>query len=273
MAIKRRGYGDSEINMAGLDPRRFGGYAPGDYTKAKSHQDYEHMYALLSPGEQHAAARPLRTSALYKKLESKGAQFAEAFGWERARWFDPSGKGEDYSFRRSNWFDPVADECRAVRERVGILDLSSFAKFEIQGPDARAYLDRITANGAPPRVSAMRLTHMLTPAGMIEAEMTVTRLAPDHFYALSGATAELKDFDLLHNPEVEGCQPNLGGHPEKGGAGQARVVGPDQGSQHDQAEGHAAQRREAGREAPGVALRVGEGVLARGGGGHGGPGA
>ena len=197
-------HGQAEINMAEVDPRRFGDWAAGDYCLAKSLTDYEHMYVLLTPGDQHEAARPFRTSALYEKLKAKGAVFQETFGWERVKWFDGEGAGEDYSFRRTNWFDPVARECKAVREGIGILDLSSFAKYDITGPGAEAFLDRVTANGAPKRAGGITLTHILTDDGMIEAEMTVTRLANDHFYALSGATAEVKDFDLLTKARQDG---------------------------------------------------------------------
>ncbi|MDH3376620.1 MAG: FAD-dependent oxidoreductase [Gammaproteobacteria bacterium] len=197
-------HGQSEINMAEVDPRRYGDWSAGDYCHARSLCEYEHMYKLLSPGEQHEAARPVRTSGLYDTLKAKGAQFADAFGWERVRWFDASGNGEDYSFRRTNWFDPVAEECKAVRERVGVLDLSSFAKYDITGADADAFLNRVTANGAPRKTGGVTLTHILTDAGMIEAEMTITRFADDRFYALSGATAEVKDFDLLNKGKQDG---------------------------------------------------------------------
>ena len=190
-------HGQAEVNMAELDPRRFGEWSMGEYCDTKAISEYERMYRLLSPGEQDEAARPLRTSALYERLKAKGAQFAEAFGWERVKWFDSLGSGEDYSFRRTNWFEPVAEECRAVRSGVGVLDLSSFAKYDIVGPDAISFLNRVTANGAPRRDGGIVLTHLLTAEGMIESEMTVTRLADDHLYALSGATAELKDLDLL----------------------------------------------------------------------------
>jgi dimethylglycine dehydrogenase len=196
-------HGQAEINMAELDPRRFGEWSMGEYCDTKAFSEYERMYRLLSPGEQDEAARPLRTSGLYNKLKDKGAQFAEAFGWERVKWFAAPGTREDYSFRRTNWFEPVAQECKAVREGVGVLDLSSFAKYDIVGPDARKLLDRLTANGAPRRDGGIVLTHLLTDDGMIESEMTVTRLADDHLYALSGATAELKDLDLLTKGKLD----------------------------------------------------------------------
>ena len=197
-------HGQAEVNMASLDPRRFGDWAAGDYCRAKAIEEYQHMYALMAPGEHLESGRPLRTTPLYEKLKGKGAQFADAFGWERAKWFDKSGKGERYSFRRSDHFDVVGEECKAVRERVGIMDLSSFAKYEISGADAEAMLNRVCANSVSKKQGGVTLTHILTPAGMIESELTITRLGDDQFYALSGATAELKDRDLLTRGIAEG---------------------------------------------------------------------
>ena len=110
--------GDAEINMAGIDPRRFGGYAPGDYTKAMSHQDYEHMYALHLPGEERPASRKTRITPLYDRLTEKGAVHTMGNGWERAKWFSLDGREEQPGFRHNNIFEVVAAECRAVRERV-----------------------------------------------------------------------------------------------------------------------------------------------------------
>ncbi len=190
-------HGQAEINMREMDPRRFGDYAVGDYNLAKALDEYEHMYAVHYPGEHRDPGRPVRTSPLYQKLKHQGAVYADVFGWERPKWFAPAGVEELYSFRRTNWFEHVAEECRAVRERVGLLDLSSFAKYDITGPDARAFLDRLCANRIPKRDGRTVLTHMLTADGMIESELTVTRFAADRFYALSGAAAELHDLDML----------------------------------------------------------------------------
>ena len=197
-------HGQAEVNMAPLDPRRFGEWAAGDYCRTKAIEEYEHMYALMAPGEYLDSGRPLRTTPLYDKLKAKGAQFAEAFGWERAKWFDVSGEGERYSFRRSNYFEAVGAECKAVRERVGIMDLSSFAKYEIKGLDAEAMLNRVCANAVSKKPGGVALTHILTPDGMIESELTITRLGDDLFYALSGATAELKDMDMLTQGIADG---------------------------------------------------------------------
>ena len=190
-------HGQAEINMREFDPRRFGSWATKDYTEEVSVADYHHMYYCYKPGEQHTVGRGLRTSALHETLKAEGAQFSQVFGWERARWYDRSGKGEDFSFRRSNWFDAVRDEALAVRERVGLMDLSTFSKFEVTGPDAHGFLDRICANRIPARDGGVILGHLLNDNGFIESEITVTRLGPEHFYVLSAAAAQHHDFDQL----------------------------------------------------------------------------
>ncbi|MEM7250055.1 MAG: FAD-dependent oxidoreductase [Pseudomonadota bacterium] len=196
-------HGDAEINMAEFDPRRFADWAAGDYCRTMALCDYEHMYALWPHGDQHAAGRPQRTSALYETLKARGGLHETILGWERARWFDRAGDGERHSWRNTNWFDAVGEECRAVREGAGIIDLSAFAKFEVSGPGAEDFLARVLANGVP-RKGAVRLTHLLSERGRIEAEFTCTRTEDETFYLLSGAAAETKDFDLLCKAAVRG---------------------------------------------------------------------
>ncbi len=168
-------YGASEINMVGVDPRRFGSFADKEYARAKAHQDYTYMYVLRVPGEERPAGRPNRTSPLYEKLKEKGAVYTETFGWERPKWFSLDGRKEEWSFRRNNSFEVVAEECRAVRERVGVLDLSSFTKHDVTGPDAEAFLNRVLANRISRRKCGIILTHGLTDKGRIESEYTITR--------------------------------------------------------------------------------------------------
>ncbi len=196
--------GESEINMAGLDPRRFGTYADADYCRAKGHQAYEHMYTLHLPGEERPASRNRRCTPLFDKLNDMGAVHTEAHGWERPKWFSLDGAAEDVGFRRGNTFDAVAQECRAVRERVGVMDLSSFAKYDVSGPDAEAMLNRLIANKLPKRMGGIGLTHMLTRNGCIESEMTITRFSDDRFYVLSGAGAEEKDLDMMTQGKLDG---------------------------------------------------------------------
>lgn len=191
-------HGDAEINMASVDPRRFGVYADQIYTRAKSFDDYENMFETPLPGREVQAGRPRRVTPLYEVLKAKGAVMTEVHGWERPKYFAPAGFTEKLQFRRTNTFDLVAAEVRAVRERVGIMDLSSFAKFDVTGPGAEALLDRLTANRLPKKQGGIGLTQVLSDNGRIEGEWTITRFGPDRFYVLTGAGAEEQVRDCLN---------------------------------------------------------------------------
>lgn len=189
-------HGASEINMIGLDPRRFGEYADKAYTDSRAHREYWDMYILHPPGDELEEGRPARVTPMYEKLKAKGAEFTEAFGWERPQWFPPEGVQEEYAFKRNNVFDYVGKEAMNVRENVGVLELPSFSKYDVSGPDATAFLKRITANKLP-RIGRINLTHALNRMGRIEAEFTITRLARNRYYVLSGATSQIRDMDIM----------------------------------------------------------------------------
>ncbi len=197
-------HGDAEISMAAFDPRRFGDWASREYARAKSVQDYATMYEARLPGVERPAGRPVRTSALYGKLAAKGAVHTEASGWERPKWFSADGRSEAWSFRRSNVHDLVGEECRAVRGRVGVMDQSSLAKFEISGPGAEALVGRLYAN-RPPDLGRVTLAHRLSPNGRILGESTIARFAEDRFYAVSAAGWERRDMDAFDEAGVEGA--------------------------------------------------------------------
>jgi dimethylglycine dehydrogenase len=190
-------HGQAEISMREFDPRRFGAWETQEYAREVGVADYQHMYYCYKPAEQHAVGRGLRKSSLYDALAARGAQFSQVFGWERPRWYDRSGNGEVFSFKRSNWWNGVRQECLAVRERVGLMDLSTFAKFDVEGPDAFTFLQRICANKVPAADGRIMLGHLLNANGLIDSEITVTRLAADRFYVASAATAQLHDLDQL----------------------------------------------------------------------------
>jgi dimethylglycine dehydrogenase len=189
--------GASEINMRDFDARRFGPYADAAYTRAKAIDDYHHMFVTHLPNEERFAGRPVRTSPLQVALKEVGCVFTEAGGFERPKWFSPDGRIESLGFRRSNTFDLVAGECRTVAERVGIADLTSFAKYEVWGQDATKFLDRVLANRLPRKVGGIGLAHLLTDRGRIESEFSITRLADDRYYLVSSIVAEQRDLDLL----------------------------------------------------------------------------
>lgn len=190
-------HGAADINMREFAPSRFGDWAHQDYVRAKSFEDYQHMFVTHLPGEERPAGRPNRRSALYEKLCAKGAVHTEGAGWERPKWFSLDGTAETPGFRHDASFAVVADECRAVRERVGICDLSSFAKFDVTGPDATAALSRLLANRLPKREGGIGLAHRLTETGRIESEFSVTRFSDRHYYLVSALGAETADLDAL----------------------------------------------------------------------------
>jgi dimethylglycine dehydrogenase len=183
--------------MAEFDPRRFGAFADPSYVRDKVFLDYRQTFTTRRPGEEEMAGRPRKMSPLYAKLQAQGCVHTETFGWERPKWFSPDGRTEEYAYARNNVFDVVRDEVAAVHRRVGILDLTGFAKYDISGPGAEAFLNRVCANRVPRKTGGIALAHLLSPGGRIQGEMTLTRLGEDRFYALSAAAAELRDRDLL----------------------------------------------------------------------------
>lgn len=198
--------GQPSDNMWELDVRRFGPYTDATrYMVAKASDVYEREYAIHYPHEERPPARPLKTSALYDALQARGAVYGERFGWERPLWFAPPDVSpeDDLTFRRPKWLAHVAREARAVREHVGVLDQTSFAKFEVRGPGARAFLDYLCANTLPTEIGRISLTQILTRRGGIECDVTVTMVADDRYYVVSAAATEAHDLAWLtrHRPD------------------------------------------------------------------------
>ena len=200
-------HGAPEWDLWSLDRRRFGDYATTAYTVAKAVEVYQNEYASSFPNEEREAGRPLRTSPTYETLKAKGARFGARGGWERAVYFDLKGelpKKEVLSFRRESiWHGVVAEEVKAVRERVGVLDLPGFTKYELKGPGAAAHLDYLSCSKLP-STGRVSLAYALTPAGKLWSEFTITRVAEDHFYIISAAIAATHDMDLLSSTLPEG---------------------------------------------------------------------
>jgi 4-methylaminobutanoate oxidase (formaldehyde-forming) len=151
------------------------------------------------PFRQPATARGVRRSVLHDRLKELGACFGETAGWERANWFAPAGVKAEYaySYGRQNWFEHSAAEHNAVRNGVGLFDQSSFAKFVVQGPDAEAVLNHICANDVAVPVGKMVYTQWLNARGGIEADLTITREAPDRFLVVTAAATQTRDFAWL----------------------------------------------------------------------------
>jgi dimethylglycine dehydrogenase len=194
-------HGSADINMRDYDPRRFGAYAKKDWQIIKAHEDYKLRHEIPFPHFNRLAGRPIKPSPLYEILKEKGAVYEEVFGHERPRWFARNGVAQQdhYSFRRNEVFDMVAHECKAVREAVGIMDVTAFTKVEVKGADAYALLDRLTANKMPQKNGSIILTHMLNRRGRIELETTIVRMADDRFYLVCAAFFEQRLMDHLNH--------------------------------------------------------------------------
>jgi dimethylglycine dehydrogenase len=191
--------GEPGIDMLAVDPRRFGAYASKRYVVQKNEETYRSVFTIHFPDEERPAARPAKTSPVYDKLERLGAVWGQRYGWERANWFAPPGvaRQDDWSFRRSNYFAHVGNECRLMRERVGVIDLTPFTKHEVTGPGAEAWLEALVANKVPSKTGRIALCHALTTRGGIRSEFTITKLAEEHYYVVSAGAAERYDSDYL----------------------------------------------------------------------------
>jgi 4-methylaminobutanoate oxidase (formaldehyde-forming) len=181
--------GEPPTDLWPVDIRRFGApHADAAWVKSRTLELYGKHYTIAWPFEEHDSARPFRRSPLYGSLAAAGACFGEKLGWERPNWFAREGASpkDEYSFGRGNWFDAVAEEHRAARERVALFDQTSFAKFELSGPDAERALDWICAGDLRKAPGCLTYTQLLNRRGGIECDLTVARLAADLFYLVTG---------------------------------------------------------------------------------------
>ncbi len=191
--------GEPSIDLHEFDPRRFGTYANRSYACIKAKEAFAANFGINYPDWDWPSARPAKTSPCYEKLKQHGAVFGAVYGWEVANWFAPPGvEAKDRnSYRRSNYFEYVGRECRAVRELVGMYDLTSSSKYDVCGPGAASWLDGLFASRLPARPGQGSLCYLLTALGGVECEFTVTRLAEDHFYLVGPTAAERHHFDVL----------------------------------------------------------------------------
>ncbi|MBV8567062.1 MAG: GcvT family protein [Methylobacteriaceae bacterium] len=183
--------GDPGADIWAMDVARYGNWATLAYTNAKVRENYSRRFRIRFPNEELAAARPLRMTPVYDRLKAEGAVFGDYCGLEHPLWFAPKGvpATEEVTFRRSNAHAHVGEECRAVRERVGLLEISNYGKFEVTGPGAAAFLSRVMANRVP-AVGRMVLTPMLNEAGKLIGDFTIGRVAEDWFFLVCTYAAE-----------------------------------------------------------------------------------
>ncbi len=192
-------HGAADLNMRDFDPRRFGAYADRSWQVTKAKEDYCLRHEIPFPHLNRLAGRPVKTSSLYRTLIARGAVHEEVFGWERPRWFahqDLEAK-DIYSFRRSALDGVIATEVHAVRTAAGILDISSFAKIEVWGPDAHAFLDGVLPSRIPGTDGRVFLAHFLNRRGRIEVEASIVRLARNRYYITCAAFFERRVIDHL----------------------------------------------------------------------------
>jgi dimethylglycine dehydrogenase len=183
--------GDPGFDVWAMDVARFGPFATPGYTQAKVRENYSRRFRITFPNEELAAARPLRTTPLYDLLVAENAVMGASFGQEHALWFAPPGSEpvEHITFGRSNAFPVVAEECRAVREAVGLLETSNFAKYEVKGPGAEAWLGRVMA-GRLPAPGRITLSPMLNEAGRLIGDFTLARTGEERFLVFGSGVAE-----------------------------------------------------------------------------------
>jgi dimethylglycine dehydrogenase len=191
-------HGEAVYDTWCLDPRRFAKYADIDYTALKAIEDYQNEFRFHMPHEYRPAGRPARTTPLYEVLEQAGAEFGVVNGWERALYYKPSPDFEEvHSFRFNNTFDVVAKEVEAVRDRVAIMEVSGFNRYEITGEGVHDWLDTIMCSRVPRKPGRVGLTYFLNDDGNVKGEATLANLGPDRVWYGSAAAAELHDMDWL----------------------------------------------------------------------------
>lgn len=193
--------GEAEIDMASLDPKRYGPWMTTEYAMRKNEECYSHVYILHHPDEEREACRPLRTAPAYDRQKAAGAQFGQVNGWERPNYYGPENALDSFdhdarSFRRGAWWQHAVDEAKAIRQGVGLIDATAFSKHVVHGPGAAAFLDWFTCNRLP-RIGRVGLTYALTAHGTTRSEYTIMREAEDRFLLVSAGAWHAYDRDFL----------------------------------------------------------------------------
>ncbi|MFM8266563.1 MAG: FAD-dependent oxidoreductase [Ilumatobacteraceae bacterium] len=199
--------GHPSLDLWPLDVRRFSfHHTTRHFIGPRMVELYGHHYKLAAPGSEKTSVRGVRRSPLHDALAARGAVFGSRGGWERANWFAPPGVEavDRPSFDEPNWFPHVGEECRAVRERVGLVDQTSFAKFEISGPAALDAVQRLSVADMDTPVGAVMYTQLCNDRGGIECDLTMTRTAPDRWYVVTGSAFGAHDMGWIaeHAPDV-----------------------------------------------------------------------
>ena len=182
-------HGDPGFDVFAMDVSRYGDYATLAYTNAKVRENYSRRFSIRYPNEELPGARPFLTTPIYDKLKEKGAIFGASYGLEAPLWFAPEGVTDQFSWRRSNDFEAVAAESKAVRESVGLMETSGFAKYAVTGPGAEAWLDRMLTARVP-ATGKMTLAPMLKEDGKLIGDFTLAKLGEGDFLVIGSGIAE-----------------------------------------------------------------------------------
>lgn len=203
-------HGEAEIDMAALDPKRYGNWMTTEYAARKNEECYSHVFVLHHPDEEREACRPLRTTPCYDRVKSLGAQFGTVNGWERPNYYAPQGFDDhaSRSFRRGGWWQYAVEEAKAIREGVGMVEASAFTKHIVKGPGAAAFLDWFTCNKLP-KQGRISLTYALTAQGTTRTEYTIQRISENEFYLVSAGAWTDYDADFLRKAAQDKA-PDLG---------------------------------------------------------------
>src|SRR6266404_3060181 len=178
--------GEPSIDVFFWDVTRFGDWAGKRFTRERTKFFYEHRTDIVYPFQEFTAGRPIRTFPIHDRLADRGAVFGFNFGFEYPLWFVRKGEQpvDCYGYGRGNWFDAVGEECRAIRDGVGLLEISTFAKYEVTGNGVAAWLDHLLANRMPRTVGKTVLSPMLSAKGRLIGDFTVSRLGEERFLLL-----------------------------------------------------------------------------------------
>lgn len=200
--------GEAPLDLWVVDIRRFSEmHKDRQWANDRTLEAYGKHYAIGFPHVEYESGRPRIVSPLYDRLKSHRAVFGSKLGWERPNWFAPEGMepADVPTMGRQNWFDAVGEEHKHVREKVGVFDQSSFAKYEISGSGALAALSHICANDVTKPVGRLTYTQLLNTRGGIEADLTVARIADDKFYVVTGTGFRTHDLAWFREHVPEGA--------------------------------------------------------------------
>ena len=191
-------HGEAEWDTWALDPRRFTGHCNTEFTALKAIEDYRNEFRFHMPHEHRPAGRLAKTTPLYPVLKARNAEFGVVAGWERALYFKPRPDFEDpHSFRFTPRERVVAKEVEAVRDGVGLMEVSGFTRFEISGPGAAAWLDGLVSSRIPKSIGRVGLCYFLTEKGHVLGEATLAKLGAARFWYGAAAAAEFHDWQWL----------------------------------------------------------------------------